>query len=82
MERVSLERKVLSENDRIAADLRARFTEHDILCLTSLALPDPAKPACSNVRLTASTAASEPQFSLGTFRRKTTRNDSRGLGFP
>ena len=43
MERVSLERKVLSENDRIAADLRARFTEHDILCLNLISSPGSGK---------------------------------------
>jgi hypothetical protein len=30
MDRVPLERKVLSENDRIAAELRGRFQEHGV----------------------------------------------------
>ena len=33
MNRVPLEKKVLSENDRIAAELRQRFNERGILCL-------------------------------------------------
>jgi hydrogenase nickel incorporation protein HypB len=43
MERVPLERKVLSENDRIAAELRARFAEHHILCLNLISSPGSGK---------------------------------------
>lgn len=43
MERVPLERKVLSENNRLAADLRARFAEHDILCLNLISSPGSGK---------------------------------------
>ncbi|HXZ41756.1 MAG TPA: hydrogenase nickel incorporation protein HypB [Terriglobales bacterium] len=43
MERVPLERKVLSENDRIAAELRARFQEHGILCLNIISSPGSGK---------------------------------------
>lgn len=43
MERVSLERKILSENDRIAAGLRARFAEHHILCLYLISSPGSGK---------------------------------------
>jgi hydrogenase nickel incorporation protein HypB len=43
MERVRLESKVLSENDRIAADLRARFAEHNLLCLNLISSPGSGK---------------------------------------
>jgi len=43
MERVPLERKVLSENNRIAADLRARFAERNILCLNLISSPGSGK---------------------------------------
>jgi hydrogenase nickel incorporation protein HypB len=43
MDRVPLEKKVLSENDRIAADLRARFGEHGILCLNFVSSPGAGK---------------------------------------
>ena len=43
MERVPLERKVLSENDRIAADLRVRFAEHNILALNLISSPGAGK---------------------------------------
>ncbi|HEV2304571.1 MAG TPA: hydrogenase nickel incorporation protein HypB [Candidatus Acidoferrales bacterium] len=43
MERVSLERKVLSENERIAAGLRARFAEHHVLSLNLISSPGSGK---------------------------------------
>ena len=43
MNRVPLEQKVLSENDRIAAELRARFREHGILCLNLISSPGSGK---------------------------------------
>jgi hydrogenase nickel incorporation protein HypB len=45
MNRVPLERKVLSENDRIAADLRQRFFEHGVLCLNLVSSPGAGKTA-------------------------------------
>jgi hydrogenase nickel incorporation protein HypB len=43
MERVPLEGKVLSENDRIAASLRARFAEHNVLVLNFVSSPGSGK---------------------------------------
>jgi hydrogenase nickel incorporation protein HypB len=43
MNRVPLEQKVLSENDRIAAELRARFKEHGVLCLNLISSPGSGK---------------------------------------
>jgi hydrogenase nickel incorporation protein HypB len=43
MDRVPLERKVLSENDRIAAELRARFQERGVLCLNFISSPGSGK---------------------------------------
>jgi len=43
MKRVRLERKVLSENDRIAAELRARFHEYGVLCLNLISSPGSGK---------------------------------------
>ena len=40
---VPLQRKVLAENDRLAADLRARFREHGILCLNLISSPGSGK---------------------------------------
>ncbi len=43
MERVMLEQKVLSENDRIAAELRAKFQAHGIFCLNLISSPGSGK---------------------------------------
>jgi hydrogenase nickel incorporation protein HypB len=43
MSRLALEKKVLSENDRIAAELRARFRARGILCLNLIGSPGAGK---------------------------------------
>jgi hydrogenase nickel incorporation protein HypB len=43
MNRVPLEQKVLSENDRIAAALRERFRQHEVLCLNLVSSPGSGK---------------------------------------
>ena len=43
MNRVPLEKKVLGENDRIAAELRERFRENGILCLNLISSPGSGK---------------------------------------
>jgi len=43
MNRVPLEGKVLKENDRIAAELRERFHQHDVLCLNLISSPGAGK---------------------------------------
>jgi hydrogenase nickel incorporation protein HypB len=43
MDRIALEKKVLSENDRIAARLRENFRAHGILCLNLISSPGSGK---------------------------------------
>jgi hydrogenase nickel incorporation protein HypB len=43
MNRVPLEKKVLSENDRIAANLRERFRQNDVLCVNLISSPGSGK---------------------------------------
>ncbi len=43
MNRVPLDKKILSENDRIAAGLRERFREHGTLCLNLISAPGSGK---------------------------------------
>jgi hydrogenase nickel incorporation protein HypB len=45
MNRVPLEQKVLSENDRVAASLRERFREHGVLCVNLISSPGSGKTA-------------------------------------
>ena len=42
---VPLERKVLSENDRLAAELRAAFARHGVYCLNLISSPGSGKTA-------------------------------------
>jgi hydrogenase nickel incorporation protein HypB len=43
MTQIPLERKVLNENDRVAAELRARFAAEEILCLNLVSSPGAGK---------------------------------------
>ncbi len=43
MSRVPLEKKVLSENDRLAAELRTRYGRHGVLCLNLISSPGAGK---------------------------------------
>jgi hydrogenase nickel incorporation protein HypB len=43
MNRIGLERKVLNENDRLAAALRRRFEENGVLCLNLISSPGAGK---------------------------------------
>jgi hydrogenase nickel incorporation protein HypB len=43
MSRVTVEKKVLSENDLIARRLRARFEEHQVFCLNMISSPGSGK---------------------------------------
>jgi|SRR5579871_2108801 len=43
MSQVPLQRKVLNENDRIAAELRLRFAERGVLCLNLISSPGSGK---------------------------------------
>lgn len=43
MNRLPVEQKVLNENQRIAAELRERFREHNILCLNLISAPGSGK---------------------------------------
>ena len=45
MNRVPLEKKVLSENDRIAGELREKFSAYNILCLNFISSPGAGKTA-------------------------------------
>jgi hydrogenase nickel incorporation protein HypB len=82
MERVPLEKKVLSENDRIAAGLRARFGEHGILCLNLISSPGSGKTSLLEKTLE-SHSQTKPVFVLtGDIQ---TDNDARRLarfGYP
>jgi hydrogenase nickel incorporation protein HypB len=45
MNRVSVEKKVLSENDRVAAELRERYRQHGVLAVNLISSPGSGKTA-------------------------------------
>lgn len=52
-EKVSIEQKVLSENDRLAAELRAKFEKHRVLCLNLVSSPGSGKTSLLEKTLSA-----------------------------
>ena len=82
MERVSVARKVLGENDRIAAELRARFREHGIFCLNLISSPGSGKTSLLEKTLESLPRAERVAVLTGDIQ---TDNDARRLarfGFP
>jgi hydrogenase nickel incorporation protein HypB len=82
MNRIPLERKVLSENDRIAGDLRRAFRAHGILCLNFISSPGSGKTSLLERTLEAFPAGTRVALLTGDIQ---TDNDARRLarfGFP
>jgi hydrogenase nickel incorporation protein HypB len=82
MSRVPLEKKVLSENDRLAAELRARFREHGILCLNLVSSPGAGKTTLLERTLEGFPSGERVAVLTGDIQ---TDNDARrlaGFGFP
>jgi hydrogenase nickel incorporation protein HypB len=82
MNRVPLEKKVLSENDRIAGELRTRFREHGVLCLNLISSPGAGKTSLLERTLEAFARDTRVALLTGDIQ---TDNDARRLarwGFP
>jgi hydrogenase nickel incorporation protein HypB len=82
MNRVPLEKKVLSENDRIAAELRERFRENGVLCLNLISSPGSGKTTLLEQTLNALPRAERVAVLTGDIQ---TENDAARLkrfGFP
>ncbi len=82
MDRVPLERKILSENDRIAAELRARFQEYGILCLNLISSPGSGKT--SLLERTLGTLPREDRVAVltGDIQTENDANRLKRFGFP
>lgn len=81
-ERLPVERKVLSENDRVAASLRARFRERGIFCLNLISSPGSGKTSLLERTLEALPSSARVAVLTGDIQ---TDNDARRLarfGFP
>ncbi|HVA93298.1 MAG TPA: hydrogenase nickel incorporation protein HypB [Candidatus Dormibacteraeota bacterium] len=77
-----LERKVLNENGRIAAELRGRFAEHDVLCLNLISSPGSGKTSLLERTLESFAPGERVAVLTGDIQ---TENDARRLarfGFP
>ena len=82
MSRVPLEKKVLTENDRLAAELRTRFRKHGILCLNLISSPGAGKTTLLERTLEGFPKAERVAVLTGDIQ---TDNDARRLmrfGFP
>jgi hydrogenase nickel incorporation protein HypB len=82
MSRVSVEKKVLSENDRIAAELRERYRQHCVLTVNLISSPGSGKTALLERTLESFPAATRVAVLTGDIQ---TDNDARRLarfGYP
>jgi hydrogenase nickel incorporation protein HypB len=80
--RETVEKKVLSENDRLAAELRQRYREENILCINFISSPGSGKTALLEKTLASLPAAQPVAVLTGDVQ---TDNDARRLaryGFP
>jgi len=82
MDRVPLERKVLSENDRIAAELRARFQEHGILCLNLISSPGSGKTSLLERTLESLPRNARVAVLTGDIQTENDANRLKRAGFP
>jgi hydrogenase nickel incorporation protein HypB len=82
MNRLPLEKKVLSENDRIAAELREQFREHGVLCLNLISSPGSGKTALLERTLESLPQAERVAVLTGDIQTENDANRLRRFGFP
>ncbi len=82
MNRVSLEKKVLSENDRIAAELRERFRQNGLLCLNLISSPGSGKTALLEKTLDALPKSERVAVLTGDIQTENDAARLRRFGFP
>jgi hydrogenase nickel incorporation protein HypB len=82
MNRVPLEKKVLSENDRIAADLRDRFLNHGVLCLNLISSPGSGKTSLLERTLECLPSGERVAILTGDIQTENDANRLRRFGFP
>ncbi len=82
MRQVPLERKVLNENDRIAARLRQRFAEQGVLCLNLISSPGSGKTTLLERTLKAFPAGAPLAVLTGDIQTENDAARLRRFGFP
>src|SRR5579859_7292437 len=82
MSQVTLERKVLSENDRIAAELRRRFADQGVLCLNLISSPGSGKTTLLERTLEAFPPSTRVAVLTGDIQTENDAARLRRFGFP
>jgi hydrogenase nickel incorporation protein HypB len=82
MNRVPLEKKVLSENDRIAAELRERFRENGVLCLNLISAPGSGKTTLLEKTLDLLPRSEHVAVLTGDIQTENDANRLKRFGFP
>ena len=82
MNRLPLEKKVLSENDRLAANLREHFRDHGILCLNLISSPGSGKTSLLERTLEALPRSERAAVLTGDIQTENDANRLRRFGFP
>lgn len=82
MNRVPMERKVLSENDRLAAGLRNRFLEHDVLCVNLISSPGSGKTSLLQRTLESFPKTKRAAVLTGDIQTENDANRLKRFGFP
>jgi hydrogenase nickel incorporation protein HypB len=80
--RVPLEKKVLSENDRLAAGLRERFRESGVLCLNLISSPGSGKTSLLERTLEALPRSERVAVLTGDIQTENDADRLRRFGFP
>ena len=82
MNRISLEKQILSENDRIAASLRERFRENGTLCLNLISSPGSGKTTLLEKTLESFSCAQRVAVLTGDIQTENDANRLKRFGFP
>ncbi len=82
MSRLPVEKKVLSENDRIAAELRERFGERGILCLNLISSPGSGKTTLLERTLESFATSEQVAVLTGDIQTENDAARLRRFGFP
>jgi hydrogenase nickel incorporation protein HypB len=82
MNRVPLEKKVLSENDRVAAELRDRFRENNVLVVNLISSPGSGKTTLLEKTLEALPRTERVAVLTGDIQTENDANRLRRFGFP
>ena len=82
MNQVPLQKKVLSENDRVAASLRTRFRENSVLCVNLISSPGSGKTTLLERTLEILPRAARVAVLTGDIQTENDANRLKRFGFP